>query len=282
MTRSLAAPLTLLGALACATPAAAGIVVTTEGNVIVGKIDARRGVSDTTIRVTWPYGERQDEGELVADRARIRWFDPEADVLTDAYFEAHLEAPLRGARWVRMREEYLLRQRVEPGVQIEGELPPLELEDPLELEPIEGLGFSIRKPRGWAATWEGEILVLRGPTRPSGFAPRIHVFSVRAAAESYAEQVAWIERELTELATAGAFSVLERPRLERHPAGADQRLRTETRVGERAVRALREVRFRGERTVLFAGYADARDMRGLERLLEACLASWRVAGDPVR
>ncbi len=279
MTRSLVA---LLALLAFTTPAAAGIVVTTDGNVIVGKIDARRGVTDTTIRVTWPYGERHDEGELVAERARVRWFDPEADVLTDAYFEAHLDAPLRGARWLRMREEYLLRQRPEPGVQIEGELPPLELEDPLELQPIEGPGFSIRKPRGWVATWEGEILVLRGPTAPSGFGPRVHVFSVRAAGESYAEQVAWIERELSDLAAVGAFSVLERPRLERHPAGADQRLRTETRVGERAVRALREVRFRGERTVLFAGYADARDMRRLERLLKACLASWRVVGDPPR
>ncbi len=263
--------------------AQAGIVVMDTGEVIVGKIDPARGVTAEGIRVTWPYKEERTEGELVAERHLVRWFDAEADLLTDAYFEQHLEAPLRGSRWLRMREEYRLRvqRRTEPDPGIPSPIPHLTLSDTdLEVLPIPGEGFTIRKPTGWEARTEAGILILQAPPQPGRrFRPRVHVFSVRAAAASYDDQLAWVQRELQDLARVGEFEVTERSRLRKREGGADQRLRTTTTVSDRTVAALREVRFREDRTFFFAAYVEAKDVPALDELLRRCLASWELDAD---
>jgi hypothetical protein len=276
--------LALLPAAVCE----AGIVVLKRGDVIVGKVKAdqpRGGV----VHMTWPYGSRLGSGHMEFKEEEVRWCDPTSDVLGDAYFERHLEDNLRGAVWMRMREEYLIRKcptQVGTDVGIPVPTPKISL-DPLDVNALPGEGFTIRKPRGWGSRVlsKEQILILEAPVNSSrGFRPRVHAFAVQGVTHTPKEQVDWIEGELRELRSAtrglAGFRLLGPVRLKTLKAGsAEAHLRTETKLEKRNIVAVRRIAFRSGRTVVVAGYVDERDLPAFESLLEACLESMTVLTD---
>jgi hypothetical protein len=250
----------------------AGIVVLKNGEVFVGKIRS----DDVTLRSIVLHGVRGEDGQFTVPRHRVRWFDADSNVLTHEYFEHHLTDSLLGSSWVAARERWIEESNREP-------LPPIEIivPDPLlEMIPSSGYGFNVRKPYGWNATVRNGILVFKAPrVLPSGFAPRIHVFSVASVNSDRADQVDWIRAELERVSGPTHFQILELNRLRQVPQGENQRLVTETHLEDRKVLAVREVLFRNGRTYFFAGYADARDFSGLRDLLELSLDSLSLSAD---
>ncbi|RMG12324.1 MAG: hypothetical protein D6731_13990 [Planctomycetota bacterium] len=249
----------------------AGVVVLRDGSVLVGRLRPR-DVQPTRLVLHEPDGA---PGSIAIERARVRWFDPKADTLTDDYFRAHPSAPLRGRRWIDLRERWLARERDRRRWELD---PPLWVgvdAAALDPVPVAGPGFRLRKPAGWNARLQDGILVLEAPRRDAtGYRPRIHVFSAPAASASPAAQVEWIHQELLRVAgRPGRFEVLELHRPRAHAAGSDQRLLTETRTELRTLHALRQVCFRSHRTVLFAAYADARSFSRHQARFEASLAT---------
>jgi len=249
----------------------AGIVILENGEVIVGKI-APSDVNDERIRVRKPQGE---QGHMDVEQFRVRWFDVEADEPTDAYWEKHLDAPLLGQRWNALRERYIAGKNNVP----EPLPPPLWIPPEFGLgPPVVGDGFEINQPRGWEATLEDGILMLRNPSPGrNGFHARVHVFAVRAAA-AYDDQVGWIRGELERVSPA-RVEMIELKRLRTVDSGANQEMVTETDLGSRQVRALRKVCFRGERTYFVSAYADGGDFDAQRRLFQEVIDSLRLAED---
>jgi len=272
----LAAGAAALGLLA-GSPARAGIVVLRNGEVLVGRL-AASDVSEAGVTLRWPHGARTDRGRLFLPAERVRWFDPEADTLSDAYFEAHGDAPLQGARWRRLQEERRARQASVDDAEVDLVPESALVTDVLDWIPTPGDGFTIRKPRGWTAEEQEGLLVLRGPAQGGRRAPRIHVLAApRDDTLPPGDQVALILRALGGL-PGTSVEVVEQGRLRAAGAGgADQTLLTDTRVSGRTVRTLRELRFRRARTYLFCAYAEAADFPRLEETLRAALASWELS-----
>lgn len=266
----------------------AGIVILDNGHVIVGKLRAS-DVKPNTLTVRWPHGSRTQQGKIEIERAEVRWFDADADQPRDAYWRKHLDDPLVGATWLRQRQEYIERQRAIAEQEKNGGIlvppPKVELFGSLEPSPKQGEGFTIQMPRGWTAKSEDGVLMLRAPkTRGRGFRPKIHVFSVPAAKASYEAQVDWVRAELNRLAGTEGFKIVEldRLRLQSNGQGANQTMKTETKLTKRTVAALRTVAFRGARTYFVAAYADARDYDGVENLFRDVLRTWRIAEDTAK
>ncbi|MGE0707333.1 MAG: hypothetical protein AB7N76_04715 [Planctomycetota bacterium] len=271
-------------ALAAGAACQAGIVVLKRGDVIVGKV-AHDPPREGKLVMRWPYGSRLDDGHMDIPVEEVRWYDAKSDVLTDAYFQDHVKEPLRGAVWLRQREEYLIRQRGtpvdDPGIPVP--IPSLNL-DPLgiEAQPIPGAGHTLRMPRGWTGSVERddqgthEVLVLEAPKDEArGYRPRVHAFAVETAPDAgLREQADWVEQELRRLKVGGDFSLRAPISFKERPdGGAEARLLTETRRKQRTIVALRRIAFRGGRTIVIAGYVDARDLAAFRGLLESCLDS---------
>lgn len=73
-----------------------GIVVTTTGEVFVGRVSQEeRGVS-----VSWPYGPHKFKGEVTIPRDRVRYWTDKRDTLGDDYWSQHGDAPIE-AGWQR-------------------------------------------------------------------------------------------------------------------------------------------------------------------------------------
>ncbi len=249
----------------------AGIVVLKNGEVFVGKIRAD-GVTSRSIVLN---GVRGEDGQFTVPRHRVRWFDADANVLTDEYFADHVTAPLLGSSWVAARESWITERNREP-------LPPIEIivsEPQLEMIPFSGHGFDVRRPYGWEATVRNGIMVFKSPSVfASGFTPRIHVFSVESVDGDRSDQVNWIRAELERVSGRARFQIVELNRLRQVAEGENQRLVTETNLEDRKVLAVREILFRNGRTYFFAGYADSRDFSGLREIMQLSLDSLSLSG----
>lgn len=266
-------------------PSEAGIVILENGEVIVGKI-GKKDVEEDRITVRWPYGSRVDRGSIKVERKRVRWHDPAADEPTDAYWKQYFDEKLIGAYWLRLREEYRLRQErlknpkpTGPGIPV----PIIAFKIGSQFEPnaLKGEGFSIKLLRDWKAESEDGILMMRAPKTGSfGFRPRIHVFSSKASrVVGYQAQVEWVRAELKKISGKLGFKIVEQDRLRRSSLGADQVLKTETKLEQRTIVALRKVCFRNNRTYFFTAYADARDYKKVEGMFRDCLKTWKLSED---
>lgn len=265
----------------------AGIVVLRRGEVIVGELD-QRAVPGRVV-VSW---KKPDAGRIEIDLEDVRWLDPESDVLSERYFEAHEEEPLKGGQWLAQREAWrAAKGRIEDPVL---PLPPISL-DPLDLEPAGTGVFQLRKPRAWSASWvraqrgeAQEVLTFRAPpTAQRAFRPRIHAFavSVPEAKTGPREQLRWLQDELRRIGREAkeiqSFGLRGDLRLEVESArAADARFETLTvlapAAGGQRIVALRRVVFRDQHTIVLAGYAAERDLPALRALFEASFASLRV------
>lgn len=273
--RALAAAVAGLFAVGFTGHSQAGIVVLKNGEVFVGKVRDDGVTSDSIVL----HGVRGQDGRIALPRHRVRWYDAEANELTPDYFGAYLDETLLGDRWIRDRETYIANQSPPPAGPFEGT--GILLSRPtLDVIPNTGNGFNVRKPAGWEASVENGILVLKAPrTAPSGFTPRIHVFSVASVDSDRSDQVEWIRAELERVSGLARLQIVELSRLRKVTAGENHRLVTETSLRARKVLAVREVCFRDERTYFFAGYADAREFTGLRTLLEQSLESLTLSND---
>lgn len=261
----------LVGTCACD----AGVVVLKNGNVIVGKVSRDPETGDVLVR--WPHGSQRKTGKLLVPAHTLRWANPDQDVLSDDYFREHLDAPLQGALWLRMLEEYKLRQE-RRGDDDQGPLIVPTSLDPLALPAIDAPGFRLRKPRGWGASLQEGILILQAPPEGGrGFQPRIHAFAVEGVEESPSAQVGWVQAELGRLedATAGRAEFRLLGSVEMSAAGGETQARfvSETLYEGLRVRALRRLVFRGGKTYVLCAYADGPDFAAHEGLFRACLDS---------
>ncbi|MCO5166135.1 MAG: hypothetical protein M9894_07180 [Planctomycetes bacterium] len=238
----------------------AGIIVLDDGATIVGKFGpADVGPEEVVVRSL--EGERGST--MKVERRRVRWLDPAAFAPTDAYFERHLEDPLE-RRWEPLRQAFIARRRgPDPTTTptLDEDLAELLREPPLG-EPLPTAArATLRVPRGWVNGVEDQVTMFvsrRGG--PTGYPPRIHVFSAEAPRAGAADQLVWVTERLRALAADDRYEHEELFRLREVPGGADQVMVTRSRARDgRLVRALRKISFRGERTYFFAAYADARD-----------------------
>ena len=97
-------------------------------------------MTDTTITVHYPSGVQ------VIPRGEVRWFDRNADELTDGYFKLHLNDELLDPRWEAWREGYKKGQ--ETLLPIPGMIKPRLVALPYKHE-WRGAALSMRYPIGW-------------------------------------------------------------------------------------------------------------------------------------
>jgi hypothetical protein len=248
----------------------AGIVIYEDGGSVVGKF----GPEDVTAEEIFLRSvEGQQGSTMKIDRRRVRWYDPVADAPTKAYFEEHLHDPLE-ARWDALRDKFIRGLEVlDPGLPDPG----IVDVDPLGQRVALAHGATVRPLRGYAAepiVDEVTMYVAARPA-PSGYAPRIHVFSSERPSAEPTEQLGWIDGQLRSLAVAGGYHMQELYKLRPVPGGVDQVMITTTRAKDgRELRALRRICFRGERTWFFTAYADADDFEALRERFRLSLESF--------
>lgn len=279
---ALGAGLAAAGLLLLAPPAAAGIVVLKNGEVLVGRLRADEDTQDELI-MRWPYKERTERGEIKLPKFRIRWYDRDADEPTDAYWEKY-EADVIDSAWLPHLQRWRIRKQAEsdvPDVSIlEGFDAPRGKLSPV---PVQTRDFELRKPDGWtSATEDGITIFVSDQPGAEGYRPRIHVYSVPSLQrESTERQVDWIQREIGRLGQGAGnkFEVREMKRLKPVRGGFDQEMLTATTRAERTVFCLRQVSFRDKRTYFFSAYADERDYGSLEILLKNCMRTLVILED---
>lgn len=284
-----AAPLALALWLVAAAPAAAGVVVLDNGAVFVGQLRAPQGDRLVLVLDDPLAGQRPT---VTFTPGEVRWFDPLAGELTEAYWQAHLRAPLRDPALERERQRRLDlaegRSVPDPyrGIELD---PPALVADPggpLAERWIALRGFRIRPPRGWTARVDRGVLLLElGPPAAGGYAPRIHVVSVPwtdgTSPADLAQLSDWTLEQLARCASPapGAFRAEPAPACPAGP-GWDQELVTRTTRGPLAVRALRRLSLRAGRVVVFSAYADEQDFARVEPLFRACLGTLELDDGP--
>lgn len=237
----------------------AGIIVLEDGGTIVGKFGPE-DVGPEVISVRSLEGERGSA--MKVERRRVRWLDPLAFAPTDAYFERHLDDPIE-RRWEPLRQAHIARRRAATpdAPTLDEDLAELLREPPLG-EPVPTAArATVRAPRGWTnGVVDGVTMFVSRRGGPTGYPPRIHVFSSDAPRAGPADQLAWVTAELRAMAAGDGYEHEELYRLREVAGGADQVMVTRSYTHDgRQVRALRKISFRAGRTYFFAAYADARD-----------------------
>lgn len=106
--RKLSPLLVALCALLSAGPCAAGVVVLKNGKVLVGEVR-----EEGTEHLVLVY-RKPEQGRFRVERRRVRWYDLEADALTDAYFERFADEPLE-ERYEPLRERWRLARKRRAG-----------------------------------------------------------------------------------------------------------------------------------------------------------------------
>jgi len=269
MTRRLLVALAALSLLAG--PAAGAIVVLKNGEVYVGKVrpEEDRG-ADLVLR--WPYKQRTERGEMRIPRYRIRWYDPEGDELTQAYFEEFGDEPI-AEEWQGAVERWRIRQEA---------ISELGLVDPdsafqLADAPVAGDGFRIRGPAGWEhepGDAEGELVLAAPRTSLSeGWGPEVRVRV--GAAEGTAD--ALLDAAL-EAAAEGATDHQLQDRTSEDD-GAVAEAVTSARVDEHRVMTLRRVIVRDGRAVWFTAGVDLAQWMGSLPLFRIVLTTLELDED---
>jgi hypothetical protein len=254
-------------ALTICSSALAGVVVLENGNVLVGEIRPQ-DVTIEAVIVRQPAGQ---DGEIRVPIEQVRWHDLQADEPTAEYWRQFPDAPIDP-----LYEYTRPRPDGEPIIQVPPP-PPIPPRRGLSPLPTGDRYLQLRAPQGWDATRERGVTMLVSDRREtSDFRPRIHVFSVKTPPGSYAEQVGWIEAELAKLADEGGYEVDQLYTLKTVEGGADQRLVTQTRVGERTIVALRQIYFRQDRTYFFAAYAHEDDYQRVKKLFRQVLGTVKL------
>ena len=252
--------------------ALAGVVVLENGNVLVGELDPAEVTSEALV-VRQPAGAA---GVIRVPREKVRWFDVDADAPTADYWRRFPTAPI-DAVWEHTRP------RPSEG-EAEVELPPpppmTSASRGLRAVPVGDRHVQLRGPEGWSWSRErGVTMWVSDRPGPSGFHPRIHVFSVETPAGAFVDQVGWIQTELKKLADEGGYEVEQLYTLREVAGGADQRMVTSTRAGGQTIAAMRLVSFRANRTYFFAAYAHRDDYERYHRLFQAALRSLELLGE---
>jgi hypothetical protein len=266
-----------------AAPAHAGVVVLKNGEVLIGRIKAEEDTQDDLV-IRWPFDKdpmRTERGEMRIPKFRIRWYDRDADVPNDAYWELHENDPIDN-RWLPLLEKWRLRKKQEqelptdvpiinPFDSPQGKLAPV---------PVQTKDFIIRKPEGWTSTTEDGITIFVCNTPGAdGFRARIHIFSAPAIGGLVDDKINIVKEEFSRLAAEGKFDVKEMKRPKTVRGGTDVEMFTATPRPGRMVWALRQVSFRDKRTYFFTAYADERDYSQHEILFKACMRSLELTED---
>lgn len=266
-----------LAATAIGSAAEAGILITNDGEVFIGRI-SKEEMNEKGVVVRWPHGETRERGKLFFPTSQVRWCDRDNDEPSVAYWKKFPKAPLltppgmkpfvpppEVSNEVAPDVKKLLQEGAARGGRGRLSMAPVVFTD-------EGFDLNLRRPVGWQHKVENRILVITSDERGAeGFVPRIHVFSVRAARVPEREQVAWLRDAI------------------RRASGSPADLRDERGpvTGERGVEyraiavaggndpvpvwTLWRVVFGEKRTTLFSGKAHARDFERILPLFEKCV-----------
>src|SRR5688572_3509944 len=112
----------ILAALLLAGPfvgsADAGILITREGKVIIGRIN-KDDPTEEGVRVYWPYKERRERGTFFFPKNLVRWHDAESDEPSNAYWDQYGNEPI-DPQWLPLRDRYLdqKNRRLDPNLKL--------------------------------------------------------------------------------------------------------------------------------------------------------------------
>jgi hypothetical protein len=275
-----------LGPFALASHAEAGIIITKEGKVIVGRI-VKDEMTEEGVKVHWPYKERRERGVFFFEKNRIRWCDADADEPTTAYWDQYANDPIDPA-WLPARDRYLesKKNRLDPNLKLF--LDSMRDSNPHARLTAMSIPFkmgnstlSIRKPEGWVRDESvGGMLMLISDTKgEEGFVPRIHIWSVTAAPVQPSDQVGWLREEFEHTAvTSDAYETRDSDGPKPGKGGGfDFSIQTTIRrQGAKPVTALRQVFFRTNRTYFYVAYAHEKDFDKYAMFFRACLQSIQI------
>jgi hypothetical protein len=275
-----------LGPLALASRAEAGIIITKEGKVIVGRI-VKDEMSDEGVKVHWPYKERRERGVFFFERNRIRWCDADLDEPSTAYWDQYTNDPIDPA-WLPARDRYLesKKNKLDPNLKLF--LDSMRDSNPHARLTAMSIPFkmgnsvlNIRKPEGWVRdeSVNGMLMLISDTKGEEGFVPRIHIWSVTAAPVQPSDQVGWLREEFEHTAvTSDAYETRdsEGPKPGKG-GGFDFSIQTTIRrQGAKPVTALRQVFFRTNRTYFYVAYAHEKDFDKYGMFFRACLQSIQI------
>jgi hypothetical protein len=269
-----------------AAPAEAGIVITREGKVIIGRV-VKEEVTKEGVRVHWPYKERRERGTAFFQMNIIRWFDPDLDEPSAQYWEEHANEAI-DAQFLPLRDRYLdsKSRKMDPNMKIfldtylrEGSkvrLSPISI--PFKMGNAE---ITIRKPEGWQRQDADGILMLVSDTKgEEGVVPRIHVFSVpRIENAQFSECRDFLKADLLEC--SGGAEAVEFKEEDQQPknvkGGADWNVTTVVRKqGQKPITTLRHMAIRDNRIYFYSAYCHERDFEKLGIFFRACLQSLTI------
>ncbi len=283
MRTRLAALFVLGGALCAAKTAEAGIIIKSNGNVFLGRIDVEdfkktvEGKEAQATKDDYEYirmhspqqykGGPKVQGEMIFFRNEIRWYDMNADEPTDDYMKDHADEKLDTkylpyvARWREAHNNQVEFQPLTTFADFKsGSLAVMPTPREWGIDKA-----SIRRPSGWTPSEVNGITIFTSDQAGSdGYKPRIHFFTTEAAIGAPTDWTAWIKSELEKLAnTQDAFEIKpgdNEPKTVRGGAGSyDCEWTTTTRRAGKGIKALRAMRFREHRAYFVTCYTHEKD-----------------------
>lgn len=268
--------------------AEAGIIVTREGKVIVGRI-VREEITEEGVWVHWPYKERRERAKFFFEKRLIRWFDPDLDEPSNKYWDDFSNESIELA-FLPLRDRYLgsKQKGVDPNMKLFFD----SMRDSRARVRLSAMPLSVKagptevlinKPEGWIKDeWNGILMFVSDVKGEKGYTPRIHVYSVPSIQNMQAsDQVALIRKELITIAgSADNYESKDEdgPKVVRGgPSYFDYKLTTTIRrTGGDSVTALRKVFFRTNRTYFFTAYAHEKDFQKYGLFFSLCLDSMKI------
>jgi len=245
--------------LALVAPAYAGIVIKKNGKVFLGRIEAAdvssRGITLHSVHLL--PGEAPIAGEMFFGTNEVRWFDPEADAPTSAYYKLHVSEILDPV-WNKHRQDWKDSQDKGPDF-VPPVIPPADLSSPVTKDGS-GLRLSIRKPAFWSVADHGEILTLEPRERNA----RIHVF----ASDVSGERALAVTRAALERIGARFDAETQ--------VGNGVEWSTTIRVHGKTMKAVRKVLQMAQGTAFAIAYAEERDWPVLEKTLKTSLETFEA------
>lgn len=264
----------------------AGIVITKEGKVIIGRIVKDEITEEGNVKIHWPYKDRHERGTFIFEKNRIRWYDVESDEPSNEYWDKYANEPIDPA-YLPLRDRYLdsKQRRLDPNLKLfldsmRDSSPRARLSPQTFPFKMGNSEMTFRKPEGWNRdeSVNGMLMLISDTKGEEGYLPRIHMWSIPSAPVQPSDQVTWMRDELIRI--AGASDTYE-SRDEDGPkvkvGGHDYTIQTTIRrQGSKPITALRHIFFRTNRTYFFAAYAHEKDFEKYAMLFRMCLQSVTV------
>lgn len=255
--------------------AEAGIIVTKDGEVFVGRIDAKKGVKEDFVVMTRIEAKDIGKGRMNFERHRIRWFDTEARTLTPEYWKLHRDKKLQG-KWQALRPKVFTGTNTGLISELKN-LGKKRTKMSLRKHVVTSLGCRFRIPNDWERIERDGVCQLIARNAKGGFNPRILIKAIERPKLSSDRQIDWFKEEIRKLDDEKKLRI--RRALKSRLRGAtdkDVSIITEVKRGKKQYVVTRFVFFRETQVYFLSMYLLKKQLRDWDELFKKFLKAFSV------